>query len=70
MRMLQTSTRMAAQGSQFGAHSLKNLERNLLASAAASPRSRESILGGVEAMGRAKGRRWVERLERLGRNAA
>ena len=50
----------------FGAHSLKNLERNILAFCGIAP-IRETIVGSVETMGRAKGRRWIERLERLGR---
>jgi putative NADPH-quinone reductase len=53
----------------FGAHSLKNLERNILAFCGIAP-IRESIVGSVETMGRAKGRRWIDRLERLGRAGA
>jgi putative NADPH-quinone reductase len=50
----------------FGAHSLKSLERNVLRFVGIRP-IRETLIGGVEAIGDAKRRDWLERLRALGR---
>lgn len=52
----------------FGAHSLKSLERNVLALAGIGP-IRESLIGLVGAMDEAKGRKWLARMRALGRGA-
>ena len=50
----------------FGAHGLKNLERNILRFTGISP-VRESLFGMVENVGDARRRTWLERMHRLGR---
>ncbi|HEV7370071.1 NAD(P)H-dependent oxidoreductase [Arenibaculum sp.] len=52
----------------FGAHSLRSLERNVLAFAGIRP-CRHSLVGMVEGMGDAKRRRWLDRMRALGRAA-
>lgn len=49
----------------FGAHGLKSLERNILRFCGIAP-IRETLIGSVEAMGDAKRRRWIARIEALG----
>ena len=51
----------------FRAHSLKSFERNILAACGIAP-VRETLIGWVEGMGDAKRRRWLHRLEVLGRD--
>lgn len=50
----------------FGAHSLKSLERNILGFVGIGP-IRESLIGGVELIGSAKRRKWLNRMAALGR---
>ena len=49
----------------FLAHSLKSLERNLLKFAGLGP-IRETLIGGVESIGDAKRKAWLDTLRRLG----
>lgn len=49
----------------FGAHSLKNLERNILKFAGISP-VRESLFGMVENVSAEKRQHWLEHMEQLG----
>jgi putative NADPH-quinone reductase len=53
----------------FGAHGLKSLERNILKFCGIAP-IRETLVGSVEAVGDAKRRQWIARLEALGRAGA
>jgi putative NADPH-quinone reductase len=53
----------------FGAHGLKSLERNILKFCGIAP-IRETLIGGVEAIGDVRRRRWIARLEALGRAGA
>jgi putative NADPH-quinone reductase len=53
----------------FGAHGLKSLERNILKFCGIAP-IRETLVGSVEAVGDAKRRKWIARLEALGRAGA
>lgn len=53
----------------FGAHSLKSLERNILKFAGISP-VRESLFGMVENVNADQRRRWLDRLQALGTDAA
>jgi len=50
----------------YGAHSLKSLERNILKFAGISP-VRENLFGLVDAASDAKRRKWLEKIESLGR---
>lgn len=50
----------------FGAHSLKSLERNILRFCGIGP-IRESLIGGVEALGTAGRAKWLDRMRELGR---
>jgi putative NADPH-quinone reductase len=50
----------------FLAHSLKSLERNILKFAGLGP-IRETLIGGVESIGDAKRKAWLEKLRRFGR---
>jgi len=50
----------------FLAHSLKSLERNILKFAGLGP-IRETLIGGVESIGDAKRKAWLDKLRRLGR---
>ena len=50
----------------FGAHSLKSLERNVLKFSGIRP-VRHSLVGMVETKNAAHRRRWLERMEALGR---
>lgn len=52
----------------FGAHSLKGLERNVLRFAGCGT-IRETLIGGVEAIGDEKRRGWLEAMRKLGREA-
>jgi len=52
----------------FRAHSLKNLERNILRFSGIKP-VRASVIGMVEAAGDARRRRWLRQMERLGARA-
>ncbi|HYD30754.1 MAG TPA: NAD(P)H-dependent oxidoreductase [Azospirillaceae bacterium] len=52
----------------FGAHSLKSLERNILAFVGIRP-NRHTLIGSIEAMGDAKRRAWLESMRRLGKNS-
>lgn len=52
----------------YRAHSLKSLERNILAFSGFGP-VHSSIVGMVEGMGEKQRRRWLRRLEQLGRVA-
>lgn len=52
----------------FGAHSLKSLERNVLRFVGIRP-IRETLIGGVEAIGDKKRRAWLGRMRALGRDA-
>lgn len=51
----------------FLAHSLKSLERNILAFAGIGP-IRDTLVGGVEGLGAAGRERWLETVRRLGRD--
>ena len=53
----------------FGAHSLKSLERNILKFAGVSP-VHETLIGMVEALGDRKRAQLLERMRRLGAQAA
>lgn len=50
----------------YRAHSLKSLERNVLRVSGIGP-IRESLVGGVEAIGEVGRQRWLERMRTLGR---
>lgn len=50
----------------FLAHSLKSLERNILKFAGLGP-IRETLIGGVESIGDARRKAWLEKLRRFGR---
>jgi putative NADPH-quinone reductase len=50
----------------FLAHSLKSLERNILKFAGLGP-IRETLIGGVESIGDARRKAWLEKLCRFGR---
>ncbi len=50
----------------FGAHSLKSLERNILGFVGIGP-IRETLIGGVEVIGDAKRRKWLKKMEAVGR---
>jgi putative NADPH-quinone reductase len=50
----------------FLAHSLKSLERNILKFAGLKP-IRETLIGGVESIGDAKRKAWLEKLQQFGR---
>jgi putative NADPH-quinone reductase len=52
----------------FRAHSLKSLERNILAFAGIKPR-RHTLIGSVDAISRRKRQRWLDKMRRLGRRA-
>jgi putative NADPH-quinone reductase len=52
----------------FRAHSLKSLERNILAFCGIGP-IRASVIGMVDAMGQEKRGRWLARVQELGRRA-
>ncbi len=52
----------------FGAHSLKSLERNILRFCGIRP-VRETLVGGVESDRPRFHRRWLERMEAMGRKA-
>jgi putative NADPH-quinone reductase len=52
----------------FGAHSLRSLERNILAFCGIGP-VRDSLVGLVENMSSDKSERWLEKMRRLGRAA-
>ena len=49
----------------FGAHGLKNLERNILSFVGVSP-IKASLIGMVENIGDAKRIVWLDKLERMG----
>jgi len=51
----------------FGAHSLRNLERNILRFSGIGP-VRESLFGRVEDAGQRRRDRWLRRMEKLGRS--
>lgn len=53
----------------YRAHSLKSLQRNVLGFVGIAPVS-ETLIGGVDELGEAGVRRWLERLRELGRNAS
>jgi putative NADPH-quinone reductase len=53
----------------FRAHSLKALERNILGFVGISP-IRETLIGGVESLKENETNDWLEKLHRLGREAA
>lgn len=53
----------------FGAHSLKSLERNILAFCGIGP-IRESLFGMVEAASDARRRKWLDAMRACGRRAA
>lgn len=52
----------------FGAHSLKSLERNILAFAGIKP-NRHTVIGRIEAMSDARRREWLETMRRLGKDS-
>jgi putative NADPH-quinone reductase len=52
----------------LGAHSLKSVERNILRFAGIGP-IRETLIGSVAAGGEASHRKWLERMQALGRAA-
>ena len=49
----------------YGAHSLKSLERNILKFAGLGP-IRATLIGGIESIGDAKRKAWLDSLRRLG----
>jgi putative NADPH-quinone reductase len=51
----------------FGAHSLKNLERNILGFIGIHP-IKTTLIGMVEATSHAKRARWINKLAELGKN--
>lgn len=52
----------------YRAHSLKSLERNVLGFVGIAPVS-ETLIGGVDGLGEAGVRRWLQHMHRLGRKA-
>jgi len=52
----------------FGAHSLKNLKRNILGFCGFAP-IRDSVIGLIESKDGANRGRWLERMSAFGRNA-
>jgi putative NADPH-quinone reductase len=52
----------------FLAHSLRSLERNILGFAGVGP-IRETLVGGIEAIGDARRQAWLEKVRRLGTEA-
>jgi len=52
----------------FGAHGLKNLERNILRFVGIKP-VRATLIGLIDAIDQPKRERWLAKLEQLGRGA-
>ena len=52
----------------YRAHSVKSLERNILGFVGISP-VQETLIGGVEGLGTDGTQRWLDKLQRLGRDA-